>query len=351
MFAMFGVVFLHTLAQRGDLNSIDFNSANYYISWFFEVLFFGAVNIFAMITGYVMWGRRGKISSALYIYLQVFVITLICFAFACYLLPYEVDRNRILEVICPPLFGHPTYWYIAAYLFMYPFIPIMNLVIKKMTHQQHKYLITTIMVMLCILPYFVKMDYFFLLQSYSPFLLIAMYFFGAYAGKYPPRKYVKSYKYLIYALLCVAGTYVLTLGYDFYTLKFLKSTSPSYKFVTYTAPLVVLSSYYFVRFFSTVNICFSVQNFLKRYRMSIFGVYVISCNFFVFNFAVTPFCKNFLPYAGLFEIFIVLIIVCATFFVCLLLDRIRYSLFELFQVKQFCDFVDDKVRNRIKSKG
>lgn len=297
-----------------------------------------------------MWNRRAKISSALYIYIQVFIIVLICLLVACYQVPLQVDKASILEAICPPLFGHSTYWYIASYLLMYAFIPIMNLLIRKMNCQQHKYLLTVIMIVFCILPYFVRMNNLFLLQQYSPFLLIVMYLFGAYAGKYPPQKYLRAYRYLLYALLCVLGSYALTVGYDFYLSSFKNISEPSYKFATYTAPLIVFASYFFVRFFSNLNVGRYTKMFLRKYSVATFGVYVIHCNYFIYTFLFATFCRKFFPVAGPYEFLMVLIIVFVTFFACLILDRIRYLLFELFQVRQFCNSVDNKIMNSINSK-
>lgn len=350
MFAMLGVVVLHTLLMRGNLATIELTNVDFYISWFFETLFYGSVDIFAMITGYLMWNRRAKISSALYIYIQVFVTVLICLLVACYQLPLQVDKSSILEAICPPLFGHSTYWYIASYLFMYMFIPIMNFAIQKMRRTQHLYLLFVLMFAFCILPYFVRMDNLFLLQQYSPLLLMAMYFFGAYAGKYPPRKYVRAHRYLLYAMLCISGTYALTIGYDFYLATFKDVTAPNYRYVSYTAPLVVMASYYFVRFFANLKTSMSIDRFLRKYSVATFGVYVIHCDYFVYTFLFSVFCRKFFPVAGPYEFLMVFIIVFVTFFACLFLDRVRFLLFELFQVRQFCESVDRKLTNRIKNR-
>ena len=52
--SMFMVIFLHILNFGINYQGLESFSANWYISWFLEGFCYCAVNIYAMISGYVM---------------------------------------------------------------------------------------------------------------------------------------------------------------------------------------------------------------------------------------------------------------------------------------------------------
>ena len=53
MISMIMIVMLHTLGHGGILRSVSFLSVHYQIAWLLEVIAFGAVNTYAMISGFV----------------------------------------------------------------------------------------------------------------------------------------------------------------------------------------------------------------------------------------------------------------------------------------------------------
>lgn len=61
--AMFMVVILHILGRGGILDATVAYSSNYYIAWFMEIATFGAVNCYAIISGYVGYNRKIKYSN------------------------------------------------------------------------------------------------------------------------------------------------------------------------------------------------------------------------------------------------------------------------------------------------
>ena len=79
--SMLMVVTLHTLGHGGVLNMAAERAAsgrvtNYAIAWLFEILAYGAVNIFVMITGYAYAKSKYKFSGLFVMWLQVFFYSL-----------------------------------------------------------------------------------------------------------------------------------------------------------------------------------------------------------------------------------------------------------------------------------
>ena len=57
--SMLMIVVLHVLKKGGILENAEVNSAHYYVAWVLEALCIGAVNCYALISGYV--GVNSKI--------------------------------------------------------------------------------------------------------------------------------------------------------------------------------------------------------------------------------------------------------------------------------------------------
>ena len=55
---MFMVVILHVLGAGGILSNADPMSGQYFAGWALETVCYGAVDTFALVSGYVMW-REG----------------------------------------------------------------------------------------------------------------------------------------------------------------------------------------------------------------------------------------------------------------------------------------------------
>ena len=64
MISMIMIVMLHTLGHGGILRSVSFLSVHYQIAWLLEVIAFGAVNTYAMISGFVSVDSHFKCSRS-----------------------------------------------------------------------------------------------------------------------------------------------------------------------------------------------------------------------------------------------------------------------------------------------
>ena len=60
LIAMFFVVVLHCYGQGGILSTVVVDSQQYKIAWFIEIVAYCAVDIFALISGYVSYTEKEK---------------------------------------------------------------------------------------------------------------------------------------------------------------------------------------------------------------------------------------------------------------------------------------------------
>lgn len=137
MISMIMIVMLHTLGHGGILRSVSFLSLHYQIAWLLEVIAFGAVNTYAMISGFVSVDSHFKISNILILWLQVLFYGILINTVFFFLLPEsrntsgwiqalfpvtrKADKNFILFYSCRIFCGsdHFTDFYTAAGCFLY----------------------------------------------------------------------------------------------------------------------------------------------------------------------------------------------------------------------------------------
>ena len=75
--AMFMIVSLHTLGQGGILASVTPNSPQFHIAWILEIACFCAVNIYALISGYVLSDKPFRLSRLINLRLQLLLYRLL----------------------------------------------------------------------------------------------------------------------------------------------------------------------------------------------------------------------------------------------------------------------------------
>ncbi len=125
--AMCFVVVLHTLGQGGILAAAPAGSAVSRAAWGLEALAFCAVDIFALISGYVAYSdapRRTKLSSWLLLWLEV-----VCYAVGvtlvfCALRPDAVPLGALRGMYLPV--KNDLYWYFTAYTGLFLIRPVLD---------------------------------------------------------------------------------------------------------------------------------------------------------------------------------------------------------------------------------
>ena len=130
--AMLYVVILHAVGPGGILDAAAEGTAQFKVAWFLETWTYCAVNIFALISGYVSYTeqeRRVKWSSYVLLWLQVVTygvaVTLVFNLFH----PELVTRADLIRMFLPVTGG--LYWYLNAYTGLFVIIPLLNMGLRK----------------------------------------------------------------------------------------------------------------------------------------------------------------------------------------------------------------------------
>ena len=178
--AMCGVVVLHILGRGGVLTELKPLQASYVTSWWLEILAYGSVNVFAMLSGIL--GADSKKKSS-YRALELLSIVLL----------YSVVITVLFYIFSPDLIGGKkglifalfpiltkTYWYITDYIPLALLQPYINKWLKFLTNEQLQKLCFVFIAVISVVPSVTRRDLFAVNAGYSFVWLVMCYFFGAY---------------------------------------------------------------------------------------------------------------------------------------------------------------------------
>lgn len=148
-------------------------------------LLFGAwgksgINCFILITGYFMCISKFSVKKLLKLYLQVTLYAIIIYCIFC---AFGREIFSPFDILCKlwPI-KSIAYDFVGCFLMFYLFIPVLNVLIKSMSRQLHKYLITILLVIYSILP---VCPYIWLSNNYVNWF-ITLYMIASYIRIYDP---------------------------------------------------------------------------------------------------------------------------------------------------------------------
>ena len=127
--AMFMVVVLHVLGQGGVLGATTFPDSAHSMAWLLEIASFGAVNCFAIATGFLMVGRKIKYRRLVSMWITVQFYNLLFFL----LFHLQEIPNITLADVSNffPVYSR-QFWYFTAYFGLFLFMPFLNFLLEKM---------------------------------------------------------------------------------------------------------------------------------------------------------------------------------------------------------------------------
>ena len=338
------IIILHILGQGGVIQGCKKYSFSYYIAWLMETFAYCSVNVFAQISGYVMVKSKIAQSKIIILWLNVFyystIITLLYkyIPFLSKLKP--ISRYDMVLAILLPISSR-RYWYFSSYFGMYFFIPFMNKLIHSLEQKEMKNLCLTIIILFTIVNILAPKycDPFRLNFGYSSIWLISLYFIGAYLKLYPIK--LSNKMLLLFYLLSIIIPWV-------FKLKFISEFLPKFYyddslFIQFNSPFILINSIIIVIFFSNLKIKNKIfKKFIEITSPLSFSVYLIHTNLLVFQSYSKYF--QFLTEKNTFlMILMVLAYSLGILFSCLIIDLIRFHLFQLFNIHE----IPNKVKKLI----
>jgi len=336
--SMFFVVLLHCLEQGGILRSVAINSIQYKFFWFIEICAYCAVNIFALISGYVSYTdkeKEVKYSNYINLWLQIVFYGLIVTLLFDIIKPSLVSKRDYFIVLLP--FANGLYWYFTAYTGLFAIIPFLNNGIRRCSIKTLKRMFIIIIMLFSTIN--IVTNSFILNGGYSFIWLVLLYILGATIKKCNIGKNVKNYECII-AMLCLC---LITYLYKIYGLEIsilnLKITKNL--LISYTSPTILGVAILYLIIFSKIEFKSFSKKIIKFAAPSAFTVYILNNHLLIWRYVMKNLFID-ISSQSIIKIFI-FITGFSTLFVIfsILIDKIRILLFKKIHIKTFVDKIDN----------
>ena len=332
--SMIMVIIVHIVDIGGNQMIGITTKTNEFIGRFLFACCFCAVNCFGIISGYVGYKAKHKYANLLYLIIQVMFILLVITIIYQIRYPNYCTVNDWLGAVFPFALG--PVWYFRAYFCMFFFIPFMNLLIDKLSKKQSILLLSSIILLFVIIPTFVSKDIYFTNNGLSPLWLSFLYLFGAFFSKYKIEVKDKIWLFLGF-FICASLSYI----WGLFSINFIIFKT----FLNYTSPTLLICACCLVLLFSNVKINVLLKKIIKFFAPLAFGVYVIHIHPYVWNHIMYKIFEGYgTLHPALFTLSLIFTAI-ALFVIFALMDYIRLLLFKLCRVKEFCNFIEKKIRN------
>lgn len=329
--SMFLIVVLHIYNQGGLLNALS-QKETYYVSYTVRLIAAGAVNLYAMISGYVMLYGTFKPRRLIGLWLQVVFWSLLLCGVGSFLLPEAIGKKEWICAVLP--ITQKEFWYFSAYAGVFLLSPLVNRGIRAMTEAQ------AFCLMACCIGFFsfgavfgkfFQGDPFFMGSGYSVIWLLVLYIVGACLNHSGLLRRKDAGELLLVMAIC------LTLCIVWAVLPMrgiLKNTKKQIN--SYLNPIMLIFDICLFGLFAKMKLCGAfIRKLIGFLAPLTFSVYIIHVHplcwtLFKLRFTFIADCRE------LFYIPLVLAFALATYLVCSLLDYLRTLLFRLLRTDKLC---------------
>lgn len=339
--SMFMIIILHLLGHGGIISSSKPLSVQHYSAWLLEVTVFCSVNCYALISGYVNCGRNHKHSNIVYLLFQVLFYTVIITILFVIFNRKTVSRLDLLKAIIP--FGYGTYWYFSAYFCLFFMFPYLNRILFSFSKETLKKMIGTMIVLLSILPTLFHYDFPKTYNGYSFLWLMLMYIVGGFVKKYNIRGFINNKYNLIAYLLCVLLTWISKISIDCLTHFFLGEAKGGTYLISFTSPTIILAALFLLFYFSSISPGLQITTIAKKIAPLTFGIYLLHEMPLIRKTFIKDRFVFLLRQNSVLMIIAILGIALAIFIIGVLIDCVRFHVFNLIRVRVFCDSITKKV--------
>lgn len=328
VFAMLMIVMLHLLGHGGVLDATVRDTPQYGAAWLLEVAAYSAVDIFGLISGYVGYGGRHGLSAAVRLCCTTLFFCVLVTGFA---LAFGVRMGpaELIGSLVPPAIG--KYWYLTSYLCLYPFMPLLDMIVDRLSETKARVLVGVIVALLCIVPTLIMNDFAGTKRGYSACWLAALYVLGACARRHGWFGRLQGLRGLSLYTIAVLFAFASKLVIESITSFAFGKAEGGSMFVKYDSPLILLAAVALVGALSRDDLFVGHASAVEFWSTSAFSVFLLHC---------APVLMD--VYAGAFGwvaalpawqlVGLCLGICLATYTICTLVDKARSTLFDALDV-------------------
>ncbi len=339
--SMLMVLILHILGAGGILDGTEKLSLNYELAWLLETSAYGAVNCYALISGYVGYKAKYRYTNLAVLWLQVLLYSVgFTVAFALFF-PGTVHVMDVLRSFFPVLSNYG--WYFTCYFALFFLMPPLNHLINTMSEKSLKILCGSILGG-SFLSTVAGGNIFQLSDGYSVIWLAALYLLGGCLGRFGWFKGVKKgYLGLIYGG-CVIASWGAKYLLETQDCPWIKEFTYPDMLIRYTSPTILIGAVALLLCFAQINLPKLLRNVIKFLAPAAFGVYIIHMHPQLWNRIIVG---QYVEYAGESPwMMIVKVLATAVVLYVLLsvVDLIRHYSFRLLKIKDRLSHRETRIR-------
>jgi len=333
--SMLFAVVLHVLNAGGILDGADRNTYYAKLAYTFFIAAFCGVNCFALISGYVGWKSKVRLSRLLYLWILTFfysvIITLIFYVIKPDAVTPDVWKASLLPITSS------QYWYVTAYFGMMVFAPLLNVGISQLSEKCLRIICICIFVFASVVPTISKYYPYGLANGYSAIWLCALYVIGGYLSRFRIAERVKSWQmFLMYGITAFAT--------------FMAYRRQHWEFIEYTSPTITICAVALLLF--CVNLRFDKKSIWSKSILllspSALSVFLIHVHPLVYGNVIAGCSGKYLEYSLIVFVILIIATVFAIYFACVLIDVPRRLLFKAVSLDRRLCVIDDYLQDKNK---
>ena len=279
--AMCFVAALHIIGIGGVIAGSELLSGQFLTAQLLRIAMLCAVDCYALISGYVGWDRKPRLSGLATLWLKAVAFCLIITAL--FARSHEFDSDTWLSALLPVTTGQ--YWYLTAYAGLFLLMPILNFAVRNMPKKELTCTLSGILLLFCILPISPLTDAFYLHDGYSVLWLAVMYLLGGYLGKYELLGRLSAGKWLLlfgFSAVFAWAPRMAALGLR----PILWYNAYGNILIEYTSPSIVLAAVSLLAVFSRLRLANWAERLATRLSPHSFGVYLLHAHPLVFRYVL-----------------------------------------------------------------
>ena len=279
--AMLFVAALHIIGIGGVITGAELLSGQFLTAQLLRIAMLCAVNCYALISGYVGWEKKPKLSGIAMLWLRA---VLCCAAITAAVSRfYTVDFKTAVSALIPVTTGQ--YWYLTAYAGLFVLMPLLNFAVQKMPKQELKRTLCGILLLFCVLPISPLTDAFYLHDGYSVLWLAVVYLLGGYLGRYEVLTRLSGGTWMLVYLGAVLFAWAPRMAVLYFK-PIYWSMAYGNILIEYTSPTIVLAAVALLAVFSRLMLPGWAEKAVAKLSPHAFGVYLLHAHPLVFRYVL-----------------------------------------------------------------
>ena len=340
--AMFMIVVLHILGigQNGIIERVSPNSLQFHMAWMLEITCFCAVNIYGLISGYVLCDKTFRLSRLINLWFSTafYTIAITVIANICGLKSLTI--NSLLDAFFP--ISRQQYWYLSSYCGVLLLAPFLNIALAKVEGREVKKILIPATLVISILPTLFSRDPLSTHVGYSTIWLCVMYLVGGWLKKADIKSRMKSWWLVAIFGIMVLVTYFSKIILIYITKNWFNIDNECNVLITYISPTIIISSVALFLLVIKGNFSAFQARIICFFSPMTLGVYIIHTNSFIWPRFAQNLAGYFVQYGAVKFIIAILAAVLVVYLACTAIEFFRIKLFQLVHVRQFSEYLERK---------